>query len=160
MNHSDSRDAVEEANAAIGAALSTSSLPHDLSALLDEVQHDLLDLAEALNGNHATPSPDRLRRALREHAVSALPHGFAVLAGFSSAAALLKLARTVVRRAARAVAATDAREYLDLLAEVLLAVAFRAEEHERSQVPLGCGVDSGPMWSDQHRGHIDSFSDL
>ncbi|GAB2964862.1 ATP:cob(I)alamin adenosyltransferase [Amycolatopsis acidiphila] len=128
--------AVEEANAAIGAAVSTTSLPAGLEDLLTEVQHDLLDLADGLR----VPPPDRLRRALRDLGPADFPRGFAVLGGFSDGAGLLKLARAITRRACRAAEGEPAR-YLELLAEVLLVAAWRAEEHEREQIPLGSCFD-------------------
>jgi len=124
--------AMEEANAAIGAAVSTGSLPAELETLLAEIQYELLDLTE---GNPVTP--DRLRRALRELGPVDVPRGFAVLGGVSDAAGLLKLARAITRRVAR----EQGREYLGLLADVLLVVAWRAEEHAEVQVPLGLCLD-------------------
>jgi cob(I)alamin adenosyltransferase len=125
-------DAVAEANAAIGAAVSTTSLPAGLEDLLGEVQLELLDLADGSR----VPPPDRLRRALRDLGPADVPRGFAVLGGFSAAAGLLKLATAITRRAARA-AGGETAVYLGLLAELLLVVALRAEEHERDQIPLG-----------------------
>jgi cob(I)alamin adenosyltransferase len=129
-------DAVEEANAAIGAAISTCSLATEFESLLTEIQYELLDLADALDRGEPVPEPDRLHAALRQYRVDTLPRGFAVIGGGSDAAGLLKLARAVTRRAARVVSAGGAA-YLELLAELLLAVAFHAEERERWQVPLG-----------------------
>jgi cob(I)alamin adenosyltransferase len=129
-------DAVDEANAAIGAAISTCSLPTEYESLLTEIQYELLDLAEALDRGAPVPELDRLHRALRQYRVDTLPRGFAVLGGVSDAAGLLKLARAVTRRAARMVSAGSAA-YLELLAELLLAVAFHAEDQERRQVPYG-----------------------
>lgn len=135
------RDAVEEANAAIGAAISTLSLPGDLENLLHDVQHELLDLTDALDGGGSAPTPDRLRLVLAGQDTPVRPRGFEVLGGLSHGASLLKLARTVVRRAAHAVPPGPVQEYLDLVAEVLLAAAFRAEEYERVEVPLGLCPD-------------------
>jgi cob(I)alamin adenosyltransferase len=124
------RDVLEEANAAIGAAISTGSLHLDVRSLLTEIQYDLLDLAEAVGTDAPGPGPDRLRRALRRFRVDAPPRGLAVLGGVSDAAGLLKLARAVTRRASRTVTALPGAggPYLELLAELLLAIALRAEE--------------------------------
>lgn len=127
--------AVEEANAAIGAAVSTAGLPAHLEDLLGRVQRELLDLTDG-----APVPPDRLRQVLRDLGPADLPRGFAVAGGFSSAAGLLKLARAITRRAARA-ATGEIAGYLDLLAELLLVVALRAEEHERDQIPLAACFD-------------------
>jgi cob(I)alamin adenosyltransferase len=139
------RDAVEEANAAIGAAISTCSLSTDVKSLLTEIQYELMDLTEAVSRGEPGPEPDRLHRALQHYGVDAPPRGFAVLGGVSNAAGLLKLARAVTRRASRAVTALPegGGPYMELLAELLLAVAFHgeeAEEQELAQVPFGvCG---------------------
>ncbi|NKQ56006.1 ATP:cob(I)alamin adenosyltransferase [Amycolatopsis sp. K13G38] len=135
------RDAVDEANAAIGAAISTQSLPGDLEDLLGDIQQDLLDLADALTTGASPPPPDRLQKVLAGAHTAEPPRGFAVLGGLSPGGGLLKLARTVVRRAAHTAARGPVRDYLDLLADVLLTAAFRAEEHERGQVPLGLCID-------------------
>jgi cob(I)alamin adenosyltransferase len=121
------RDMVGEANAAIGAAVSTGALDAKFRTLLSVVQYDLLDLAGG-----RTPSADRLRLALHRHEAE-LPRGFEVLGGQSPAAGLLKLAAAVTRRAAR----STGSEYLKVLPGVLLAVAFHTEEVERARIPYG-----------------------
>lgn len=125
-------DVVEEANAAIGAAVSTTSLPAHLEDLLGEVQRELLGVADG----GPVPPPERLRRALAGLGPADVPREFAVLGGVSDAAGLLKLARAITRRASRA-AAGELAGYLDLVARLLLVVALRAEEHERAQIPFG-----------------------
>lgn len=131
------RDVVDEANAAIGAALSTLGVPTDLEHVLGEIQQDLLDLADTLDKNEKPPTRERLNRIRDTHGTPVLPRGFAVLGGFSQAAGLLKLAGAIARRAAHTLQAGPAREYLDLLGDVLPALAFHIEEHERAQVPFG-----------------------
>jgi cob(I)alamin adenosyltransferase len=139
------RDALEEANAAIGAAISTGSLPLDLRSLLTKIQYELLDLTEAVGTDAPGPGPDRLRRALRHYRVDTPPRGLAVLGGVSDAAGLLKLARAVTRRASRTVTVLPGAggPYLELLAELLLAIALRAEdeaEQDFRRIALGaCG---------------------
>lgn len=124
------RDVLEEANAAIGAAISTGSLSLDARSLLTEIQYELLDLTDAVGTDAPGPGSDRLRRALRRYRVEAPPRGLAVLGGASDAAGLLKLARAVTRRASRTVTALPGAggPYLELLSEVLLAIAFHTEE--------------------------------
>jgi cob(I)alamin adenosyltransferase len=145
----DAQDDIEEANASLGAALSTSSLPYEIETLLLEVQHELLDLAEAIGGRGPVPSDDRLRRALDRYGGPGVPTAeFSVLGGANLAAGLLKLARVVTRRAARTVSSLagppeHAEGYLRHLMRVLLVVAFHAEELERELVPWGSCVDLG-----------------
>ncbi|MEW2506820.1 hypothetical protein AB0878_40845 [Amycolatopsis sp. NPDC047767] len=134
------RDAVEEANAAIGAAVSTCTLPADDEAVLLDVQYELLELADALAAGTPVPELPRLWRAARDLGPVAVPRGFEVLGGLSAAAGLLKLARAVSRRAARE-APADAVPVLDRLGDVLLALAFRAEERERSLGYVGWCAD-------------------
>ncbi|MGH3756729.1 hypothetical protein [Actinophytocola sp.] len=121
------RDAVDEANAAIGAAISTGSLHREFRSLLSEIQYELLDHADG-----GAPSTDRLRFALRRHGVEP-PHGFPVLGGYSAAAGLLKLAAAISRRAAR----QTSSEYLRVLPDVLLVIAFHTEQEESARVPFG-----------------------
>ncbi|MFI5606441.1 hypothetical protein [Amycolatopsis sp. NPDC051903] len=133
-------EAVEEANAAIGAAVSTCSLPSGDEAVLLEVQYELIELADALAAGVPVPELPRLWRAARDHGAVVVPRGFAVLGGLSAAAGLLKLARAVLRRAARE-APDDAVAVLDRASAVLLAFAFRAEERERSLGYVGSCAD-------------------
>jgi cob(I)alamin adenosyltransferase len=103
---------VDEANSAIGVAIALGGLPAEMITLLTRVQNDLFDVGADL----CTPvSDDATRPALRvaqdyvhglEHACDQwnadLPklRSF-VLPGGSAGAALLHVARTVVRRAER-----------------------------------------------------------
>ncbi|MFA1539995.1 cob(I)yrinic acid a,c-diamide adenosyltransferase [Actinomadura monticuli] len=103
---------VEEANAAIGAALALGSLPEDVAALLTRVQNDLFDVGADLCAP-VVPDPqypplrveasyiERLEAACDEHN-AALPvlRSF-ILPGGTPGAALLHVARTVARRAER-----------------------------------------------------------
>lgn len=134
-------EALDEVNAVIGAVVSTDAAPPEVEPDLIGVQHELLVLADALMSGAAPPSPDRLREVLERYPGD-VPREAALLGGPSAAAGLLKLARTVGRRAARAVAAVpdaaaEYRAYLDLLAEALLRLALRCEQLEDDQVPLG-----------------------
>lgn len=149
------REAVDEANAAIGAAISSGTLPGGLEPLLYDVQRELLVLAEAVASGRtgAGPRNDLLIRARDEYPHEVPPHA-AVLGGGNAGAGLLKLARAVTRRARRAVAVVSVSaehgDYLELLEDVLLAVALRSEQLEREQVPLGLCFQAGtiPTWSD------------
>jgi cob(I)alamin adenosyltransferase len=103
---------VDEANAAIGAALALGGLPEELTAVLRQVQNDLFDVGADL----ATPVvPDPAWPALRvtEEYVTRLEghcdefnarlsklDSF-ILPGGTPGAALLHVARTVTRRAER-----------------------------------------------------------
>jgi cob(I)alamin adenosyltransferase len=102
----------DEANSAIGVAVALGGLPDDVRALLQRLQNDLFDVGADL----ATPVVDNPRREpLRvteadverlEAAIDAYNAQLAnlnsfVLPGGSPGAALLHLARAVVRRAER-----------------------------------------------------------
>lgn len=147
---------VEEANAALGAAISTDSMESEFDVLLDGVQRDLLDLAaELLEPSTARVDRtclDRLDSARRRYAYPGpLPPGNHVLAGRSDAAGLLRLARAVTRRAERSVRAVTAAEprssqlpatYLHRLADLLPALALRVERAAPGYVTMGACNDS------------------
>ncbi|AXK32731.1 ATP:cob(I)alamin adenosyltransferase [Streptomyces armeniacus] len=157
---------VEEANAAVGAAISTGSMATEHATVLGEVQRDLLDLAAALAGPADPPDPAdpaaltgpaerdaqrRLAAALAHYAPpEPPPPGSHVLAGGSDAAGLLRLARAVTRRAERSVRVlADAQpgrvpawaaDYLGGLAALLPAVAQRIEREDTRMWAMGaCG---------------------
>ncbi len=135
---------VDEANAAVGLARATE--PRELAdALLAAVQQDLFSIGAAL----ATPEPERLKQAQRDKMVVAperiealeraiddadgeLPPLRAfVLPGGTPKAAQLHLARTVCRRAERAVVSLARGEsvppevivYLNRLSDLLFTLA-------------------------------------
>ncbi|WP_067453040.1 cob(I)yrinic acid a,c-diamide adenosyltransferase [Actinomadura macra] len=103
---------VEEANAAIGAALALGSLPEDLVTLLTRIQNDLFDVGADLCAP-VVPDPrypplrvdpsyvDRLEAACDEHNEALPPLRSFILPGGTPGAALLHVARTVTRRAER-----------------------------------------------------------
>ncbi|KID31160.1 hypothetical protein HQ32_01847 [Prauserella sp. Am3] len=135
------RDAIDEANAAIGAAVSTLGLPQRLDALLGEVQRELLDLADAVEAGRAPSQLSAVDRLVAEWPPPAVPTPWAaVSAGFSSGAGLLKLARMITVRASRSVTG-DAAASLSSLAEGLLGAAVHVERRERDLVPLGLCPD-------------------
>ena len=108
---------VDEANSALGVALSMGSLPDDVAALLVRIQHDLFDVGADL----CTPVPDggddpsapalrvtadyvsRLEAACDRMNEQLEPLRSFVLPGGTPGAALLHVARTTVRRAERSV---------------------------------------------------------
>jgi cob(I)alamin adenosyltransferase len=135
---------VDEANSAIGVAIATGGLDPELSALLTRVQNDLFDLGADL----CTPiAPDPKWEPLRidpsyverlEAACDTFNERLAaldsfVLPGGTQGAALLHVARTVTRRAERAVWALldEEREttnpltatYLNRLSDLLFILA-------------------------------------
>ncbi|MFA1551998.1 cob(I)yrinic acid a,c-diamide adenosyltransferase [Actinomadura chokoriensis] len=103
---------VEEANAAIGAALALGSLPEDVVTLLTRVQNDLFDVGADLCAP-VVPDPqypplrvepsyiERLEEACDEHNASLPALRSFILPGGTPGAALLHVARTVARRAER-----------------------------------------------------------
>lgn len=103
---------VEEANAAIGAALGLGDLPKDIAALLLRVQNDLFDVGADLSAPLAEDSevpalrvPESYIEGLEadcdRYNADLEPLRSFILPGGTPAAALLHLARTVVRRAER-----------------------------------------------------------
>lgn len=151
------RGDVEEANAAIGAALSTDSLSSHFDALLRAIQHDLLDVTADLS----TPATGEAQRAIRvgrseierleaacdRYATDGLRPESAVLGGASDAAGLLRLARTITRRAERSVwtlitndpesTAKPLAAYLNRLSDLLLVVACQADLEATQNIPIG-----------------------
>jgi cob(I)alamin adenosyltransferase len=103
---------VEEANAAIGVALSLGDLPSGIHALLRRVQNDLFDVGADLCAP-VVPDPEypplrvdepyvtRLEEACDAHNADLEPLRSFILPGGTPGAALLHTARTVVRRAER-----------------------------------------------------------
>ncbi|MFG2002041.1 cob(I)yrinic acid a,c-diamide adenosyltransferase [Spirillospora sp. NPDC048911] len=103
---------VEEANAAIGAALALGSLPEPLVTLLTRVQNDLFDVgADLCAPSVAEPAGTSLRidasyidvleAACDQHNAGLEPLRSFILPGGTPGAALLHVARTVSRRAER-----------------------------------------------------------
>ncbi|NDU76254.1 cob(I)yrinic acid a,c-diamide adenosyltransferase [Actinomadura sp. DSM 109109] len=103
---------VEEANAAIGAALALGSLPEAVAALLVRVQNDLFDVGADLCAP-VVPDPkypplrvepsyvERLEEACDEYNAGLPALRSFILPGGTPGAALLHVARTVTRRAER-----------------------------------------------------------
>jgi cob(I)alamin adenosyltransferase len=134
---------VDETNAAVGVARAT-RLGAATDAVLAQVQEDLFVLGAELacvpgrEGKLAMPllsgaDIERLERAIDEADAACSPLKAFVLPGGSPQAAALHVARTVCRRAERAVLslddATPRRElvvYLNRLSDLLFALARRA----------------------------------
>ncbi len=139
----------DEANCAIGVAVTMGQLPAAVSALLVRVQNELFDvgadLCNPVTDNPAYP-PLRIDASYitrLEEACDEFNEGLPVLRSFvlpggSPAAALLHVARTVVRRAERSTwAALDVHgdsmnsltaQYLNRLSDLLFILARRVNE--------------------------------
>ncbi|HEU5028038.1 MAG TPA: cob(I)yrinic acid a,c-diamide adenosyltransferase [Spirillospora sp.] len=130
---------VEEANAAIGAALALGDLPDALKALLTRVQNDMFDVGADLCAPvvadpeypplRVDPSYiERLEAACDEHNADLPALRSFILPGGSPGAALLHVARTVTRRAERS--------------------AWAALE-AHGAAPIGASGDGGPDAADR-----------
>jgi cob(I)alamin adenosyltransferase len=139
----------DEANSAIGVAVTTGRLPAEISALLIRIQNELFDVGADLC-NPITPEPaypplriDASYVTGLERACDEFNEGLPVLRSFvlpggSPAAALLHVARTVVRRAERSTwAALEVHgdtmnrltaQYLNRLSDLLFILARRVNE--------------------------------
>jgi cob(I)alamin adenosyltransferase len=125
---------VDELNAIVGLLL-CEELPDEVRTLLTGVQHDLFDLG----GEHSVPGgaflketqPGRLEAAIDHYNADLEPLREFILPGGTRAAALTHHARTVCRRAERAVVALAhaeavsdaARQYLNRLSDLLFVLA-------------------------------------
>lgn len=121
---------VDELNSLLGVVL-TEALPEDVSALLLQIQHDLFDLGGEICIPGYTMVTEahvlRLDDALTHYNASLPPLKEFILPGGSRAAAQAHLARTVARRAERAIIALSAgeivhppvRQYLNRLSDLL-----------------------------------------
>jgi cob(I)alamin adenosyltransferase len=139
----------DEANCAIGVAITMGQLPADVSQLLIRIQNELFDVGADLC-NPVTESPaypplrvDESYITGLERACDTFNEGLPVLRSFvlpggSAAAALLHVARTVVRRAERSTwAALEAHgdsmnpltaQYLNRLSDLLFILARRVNQ--------------------------------
>ncbi len=121
---------VDELNSSLGVLLAE-ALPDEIVACLREVQHDLFDLGGELSipGHRAVADEHvaRLDDAIEGFNARLPPLKEFILPGGSRAAALAQVARTVCRRAERAVVALGAaeevsessRRYLNRLSDLL-----------------------------------------
>lgn len=103
---------VEEANAAVGLAVTLGALPEPIVVLLTRIQNDLFDVGADLCAPVVADPPypplrinesyvDLLEAACDEYNAELEPLRSFILPGGSPGAALLHMARTVVRRAER-----------------------------------------------------------
>jgi cob(I)alamin adenosyltransferase len=126
--------AVDELNSSIGLLLAE-KLPDDARACLENIQHDLFDLGGELSvPGHAILNEAyslRLEKKLDAFNAGLPPLKEFILPGGSRAAALAHVARTVCRRAERAVVALSNTEhisppllqYLNRLSDLLFVLA-------------------------------------
>jgi cob(I)alamin adenosyltransferase len=140
---------VDEANCAVGAAVTLGGLPDGMTRLLIRLQNELFDVGSDLCKPVSEHSRDpslridedyitRLERACDEYNEGLPVLRSFVLPGGSPGAALLHVARTVVRRAERSAwAAVRAHgpsvsplpaRYLNRLSDLLFILARRANE--------------------------------
>jgi cob(I)alamin adenosyltransferase len=139
----------DEANCALGVAVTMGQLPEDIAALLIRIQNELFDVGADLC-NPVTPDPaypplrvDESYITRLEQACDEYNEGLAVLRSFilpggSPGAALLHVARTVVRRAERSTwAALEAygdtmnpltAQYLNRLSDLLFILGRKVNE--------------------------------
>jgi cob(I)alamin adenosyltransferase len=129
--------AVDETNSALGLLLSEKTVPADVRAILERVQHELFELGAEL----ATPGASRvdagdvrrLESDLDGQNDSLPPLEEFVLPGGTRSAAVCHLARTICRRAERRAWALAARtpinpellRYLNRLSDLLFVIARR-----------------------------------
>jgi cob(I)alamin adenosyltransferase len=143
---------VDEANCAIGAAVTMGGLAAEITSLLIRLQNELFDVGADLCNPVAPPDGQPARSQLRiddeyiarlEQACDAYNEGLPVLRSFvlpggSPGAVLLHTARTVVRRAERSAwAAVEAHgdtvspmpaRYLNRLSDLLFILARQANQ--------------------------------
>ena len=131
---------LDELNSAIGL-LVAQELPAEISELLAEVQHDLFDLGGEISipGHtmlgHAQVT--RLDAAIEQWNAELPPLKEFILPGGTRAAAAAHLARTICRRAERAVVALGEKEkvgeptrrYLNRLSDLLFIAGRRLNRH-------------------------------
>jgi cob(I)alamin adenosyltransferase len=125
---------VDELNSALGVLLAE-PLPDGIRACLVDVQHDLFDLGGELSipGYTAVTDPhvQRLEQAVERYNAVLPPLQEFILPGGTRAAGLAHVARTVCRRAERAVVhlaagesvGEPARRYLNRLSDLLFVLA-------------------------------------
>ena len=125
---------VDELNSTLGALLAE-ALPEGVASMLADVQHDLFDLGGELSIPGHTAIVDdqvlRLEREVERYNADLPPLKEFVLPGGSRPAALAHVARTVCRRAERAIVhlaagepvSDAARRYLNRLSDLLFVLA-------------------------------------
>jgi len=131
---------VDELNAIIGMLLCEEA-PEDVRALLTGIQHDLFDLGGELSVPGGIflkdTQPGRLESAIDRYNADLEPLKEFILPGGTRAAALAHHARTVCRRAERAVVvlvhdeavSAASRQYLNRLSDLLFVLARWLNKH-------------------------------
>lgn len=131
---------VDEVNAIIGVLL-CEEMPEEVRTLLTGVQHDLFDLGGELSVPGGAflkaTQPGRLETAIDRFNAELAPLKEFILPGGTRAAALAHHARTVCRRAERAVVALahneavakPSRQYLNRLSDLLFVLARWFNQH-------------------------------
>jgi cob(I)alamin adenosyltransferase len=131
---------VDEVNACLGVLL-CESLPASIQALLTRIQNQLFDLGAELciPGHRAVTEPQivMLDNAIAEFNGTLPPLKEFILPGGSRAAALTHIARTVARRAERAMVtlaadedvSASALQYINRLSDLLFILARHANIH-------------------------------
>ena len=142
---------VDELNAVLGLALAEGLAPED-AAILRQVQRDLFALGARLadptaavadrreKAALAAEDVERLERAIDERQATLPPLTAFILPGGSRAGAVLHLARTVCRRAERAMVSLHHREplepalltYANRLSDLLFVLARAANQRQGS----------------------------
>ncbi|MBC7983527.1 MAG: cob(I)yrinic acid a,c-diamide adenosyltransferase [Candidatus Obscuribacterales bacterium] len=139
---------VDEANSAIGMVLAIANIPESIRQLLNEVQHDLLDLG----GELATPGMQLIKgeHTLRiEQAIDQFNADLPALKEFilpsgGPATSACHLARTITRRAERRVwmltridaVSPEVPRYLNRLSDLLFVLARVLARHENGSEVL------------------------
>ncbi|SSW62076.1 cob(I)yrinic acid a,c-diamide adenosyltransferase [Achromobacter agilis] len=131
---------VDELNSVIGVLL-TEALPDDVSADLSAIQHDLFDMgAELCIPGHVALTDEQVARLdarLAHYNATLPPLREFILPGGSRGAAQAHVARTVCRRAERAVVALaradtvnpPIRQYLNRLSDLMFVLARCINQH-------------------------------
>jgi len=140
---------VDEANSAIGVVLAVPGIPADVARCLTEIQHDLFDLGGELcipGTRMVTAERITELEAVLDRFNDPLPplKDFILPGGGPAAAAWLHLARTVCRRAERAVVGLARVEtvnpqavvYLNRLSDLLFVLARVLARHENGSEVL------------------------
>jgi cob(I)alamin adenosyltransferase len=140
---------VDEANAALGVARTHTGADEALDPLLERLQHRLFDLGADLaspgaQGRIVQAHVDALETAIDRLEQDIAPLRAFILPGGTAAAAALHLARTVVRRAERALVALEAADPMAVRflnrASDLLFVAARHANRSQGDVPWTAGL--------------------
>ena len=144
---------VDELNSVIGVLLAE-ALPTDISIDLMAIQHDLFDMgAELCIPGHTAVSDEQVARLdtrLAHYNATLTPLREFILPGGTRAAAQAHVARTVCRRAERAVVALAAeepvnapvRQYLNRLSDLMFVLARCINQHEGQKDTFWAGAQA------------------